>query len=178
MKANKQKTLSSISEFQATNFHMFYQFSWIILTFSDREKFMSFKESVSLYSQPKVRCREYFEYYFLMGSKSEKKKKKKKKKKTTIWLVVRTLILDRVEGTETDSAVVYKRPFLDIQNTSVATYTRFFTSVRKDGRKCVYKFAFISSQCSVTANQTVYKRLCMRHFVKFCRHFTCLFLWK
>ena len=42
---------------------------------------------------------------------------------------------------------------LDIQKTSVATYTRhFFTNVRNDGRKCVYKFAFISSQCSVTAN--------------------------
>ena len=28
------------------------------------------------------------------------------------------------------------------------------------GRKCVYKFAFISSQCNVTANQTFYVFVC------------------
>ena len=42
-------------------------------------------------------------------------------------------------------------------------------------RKCVYKYAFISSQCSVTTNQTIYERLYRRHFLKFCRYCTCLF---
>ena len=44
-----------------------------------------------------------------------------------------------------------------------------------NGRKCIYKFAFVSNQCSVSANQMVYQRLYRRHFMKFCRYFTCLF---
>ena len=51
----------------------------------------------------------------------------------------------------------------------------FCTNLRKYGRKYGYKFAFISSQCSVIANQTISERLYKCHFVKYCRYFTYLF---
>ena len=51
----------------------------------------------------------------------------------------------------------------------------YSTKVKEDGKKCVYKFAFIASQCSLTANQAFYERLYRRHFMKFCHYFTFLF---